>query len=681
MLFQRSLVPLALLSCLPAFASLQPKVTFSGQLKLSVDGSGSNTGSAIIRADKPSVNATVHAAYLLAASTGFTGYQIQPGDIGLDGTPITFTDSLANSIFSNNYWTDVSAIVRGKLNAAPAGIVNFTVTEGNTELIDGEILAVIWDEPSAAPTTVSILFGAQSTTGDSFTVNLAHPIDKTNPATVLDMSLGISYGYQPDGQYSLLEMGLNGTRISTSAGGQDDSCHDYDVTHSCPGANGSLITAGGIGDLNDNPPDPFAIDLTCLSAAGNPAPRCDDELYNLLPFLSNGTQSFTVYTLNPSNDDNIFFAAFVLGANTAVVGEGILLSPALAAAPKGSTQTVDVHVQSSTGNPINGRAVTLKVISGPNVGLSGTVATNASGDALFSYSSAIAGSDTIQGCMTNSSGLTQCSNQVVRTWTGVNGINYDLMLMPASDTNPVGTQHMVTAEVFNSTGQPVGGVPVKFTVKSGPEAGAVATVTTDASGKATATFSSANPGTDAIVAAATLGGVVQTSNTVSKLWVARTGKPIISLSPLTSTTPVNGQLTLVAKAFDATGTPVPGITITFIVLSGPNFGTLGTAVTNASGVATDSYIGHTTGLDTIQASGAISSIATTSNIVPNTWSGLLCDLDNNGQIDNRDITAIFQDRNTLAGPGDVRDANFDGKIDALDLRICTLRCSKAGCNQ
>lgn len=562
-----------------------------------------------------------------------------------------------------------------------AGIVNFTVTEKNTEDIDGEILAVIWDEPSAAPTTISILFGAQKTTGDSFNVNLAQPVDKTNPATVLDMSLGISYGYQPAGQFSYLEMGVNGTKISSSAGGQDDSCHDYPTTHSCPGANGALITVGGIGDLNDNPPDPNATDLTCHSAAGDPAPRCDDELYNLLPFIANGTTSFTVYTLNPSNDDNIFFAAFVLGANTAAVGEGIILTPALSSAATGATQAINAHVQSNTGDPISGRAVTFTVISGPNVGKSGVATTSASGDAPFSYTSTIAGSDTLQGCMTNTSGLIQCSNQVTVTWTGVNSISYSLMLAPASATNPVGSSHVVTAQVYNSSGQPVPGVSVLFSVTSGPDAGTTSTSVTNNAGQATATFSATTPGTDMIVASATLGGASQSSNSVSKLWVAKTSSPIISLSPLTSTTPVNGQLGLQAIAFDASGNPVPGVTIAFTGLSGPDLGTLGSAITNGSGVASLPFIGKTAGLDMIQASGTISSVLTTSNIVSNTWSGLLCDVDNNGQIDSRDITAIFQRLNTLASPGDVRDANFDGRIDAQDLRLCTLKCTKASCAQ
>lgn len=670
----RSMLTIALLSALPVTGALQPKVTFSGNLKLSVDASGSNTGTATIRAEKPSVNATVHAAYLLAASTGFTGYAIKAGDIKLDGASITFTDSLANSISSLNYWTDVSLNVRPKLNTAPAGIVNFTVTElvSVTTNIDGEILAVIWDEPSAPPTTISLLFGAQSTTGDSFTVSLASPVDKTNPATVLDMSLGISYGFQPAGQYSILSLGINGTRISSSAGGYDDG----------QPANGALITAGGIGDMNDNPPDPLATDLTCRSAAGLPAPRCDDELYNLLPFVSNGATSFTVSTLNPSNDDNIFFAAIVLGANTASVGEGITLTPASGSSATSTAQTVNAHVQSITGNPISGRSVAFKVISGPNVGLTGSVSTNSGGDALFSFTSTVAGIDTIQGCMTNTSGVLQCSNQVTRTWTGTNNITYSFVLTPPFVSSLVGSGDTITATILDNSGAPVSGIPVSFTVLAGgPNMGLTGSDTTNSAGKAFFTYSSATAGTDLIRASALLGGVSQNSNSVSAAWTAPSGNPVILLSPLTSTNPVNGQDTLTAIAYNTAGFAASGVTVSFTALSGPNAGSLGTAVTNSLGIATRSYIGHSVGTDNIRASATLDSIATQSNTVTSNWSGLLCDLDNNGQVDVRDISLVFAARNTLVGPGDPRDANFDGKVDALDLRACTLLCSKAGCAQ
>ena len=59
---------------------------------------------------------------------------------------------------------------------------------------------------------------------------------------------------------------VNGRRLTTSAGGQDDGAS----------ANGALITVGGIGDSTANPSDPDALPTSA---------RDDDERYDLLPFL------------------------------------------------------------------------------------------------------------------------------------------------------------------------------------------------------------------------------------------------------------------------------------------------------------------------------------------------------------------------------------------------------------
>lgn len=116
------------------------------------------------------------------------------------------------------------------------------------------------------------------------------------------MSLGISFGFQPAGQYSQVD--VNGSRLTTSAGGQDDGF----------GQDGGLITAGGIGDSTANPDHPFWTDLDAanptLGNLGSNAFRYDDELYSLNDFLTNGDTLININTLNPSNDDNVFFMAF-----------------------------------------------------------------------------------------------------------------------------------------------------------------------------------------------------------------------------------------------------------------------------------------------------------------------------------------------------------------------------------
>jgi hypothetical protein len=391
---------------------LAVQVTESGKIYLSTDGLGTNDpAGGNIRAQKPSAGATVRSAYLFAASTGGSRHVLVDGDVILDGQVVTWSIVTPSDISSSNGWANVTSIVKPTLDAAPVGITSFHVLEADTFQIDGEGLAVIWDDPAqTADNTVVLMFGAQNTAGDSFKVLYATPIDKTNPNLVLDMSLGISFGYQQPaptctGQFSTID--VNGTRISSSAGGQDDG----------QGANGALMTVGGIGDTDTGPADPNS---SC-SPLGD---RQDQELYNIVPFLQQGDTTTTIFTHNPSGDDNILFAGFFLKGESAVVGAGIVLSPSTATndAVLGATHTVTATAQDNNGNPVAGTTVTFTVTAGPNMGASGVCSANvscqtdASGKVSFTYSSnGTGGTDTIKACFTDATNTLRCAT-ATKTW-------------------------------------------------------------------------------------------------------------------------------------------------------------------------------------------------------------------------------------------------------------------------
>jgi hypothetical protein len=148
----------------------------------------------------------------------------------------------------------------------------------------------------------------------------------------------------------------------------------------------------------------------------------------------------------------------------------------------------------------------------------------------------------------------------------------------------------------------------------------------------------------------------------------------VGLSPLTATNPVGTDHTVTAFAQAANNAPVPGVTITFKVNSGPNVGKTGTGTTGADGKT--SYTYHDdggAGTDEIQAF-----IGTTlsSNKVIKIW-GLACDLNNDGVVTNADILLIQARLNTVAtGPTDPFDANRDGVINVADMRYCQLRIAR-----
>ena len=281
---------------------LNPIIQENGRISLSVDGLGTTAPSDTVQVDKPA-GATVRVAYLAAASTGFSNRTLSDGDVQIDGSAVAWDRIVGGAISNFNHWADVTDLVKPKIDAAPPGRVDFEITEVNSAGIDGEILAVIFDDPNQdGNNTVVLLFGAQNVNGDTFAVNLAEPVDRDDSDLRIEMALGISFGCQaPSGcagvQFNQID--VNGSRLTSSAGGQDDGAL----------ANGALLTVGGLDDTIDNPP-PFA------PPAGNP--RTDDELYDLRPFTESGDTEIEVFSINPSNDDNIFFASFFLTIPAAV---------------------------------------------------------------------------------------------------------------------------------------------------------------------------------------------------------------------------------------------------------------------------------------------------------------------------------------------------------------------------
>jgi hypothetical protein len=376
---------------------LTPLYSVTGNYYLSADGGGNQSGPYTISVNKPSAGATVHKAYIMAASTGFSSYSVPNGCITLNGTGINWDFTQASGIFSFNHYADITAFIAGIMNPAGPGITNLNVTECSYSFNDGIALLVVFADAAASEKTIVIMFGALSTTGDNFSISLGTPIDPNEPGAQLNMGLGISFGYQINGGGQVTLVDINGTRLTSSAGGQDDGSVN----------NGGLITVGGIGDVNTNPPDPFAPPVNQFS---------DDELYSLLPFITNATLNILVNTLNPSSDDNVFLSYFEI-SGAAIIGEGILLSQTTNVETVGTTHTVKALIQDDDGNPVAGKQVDFTVLSGPNAGDNGSDVTDANGEAFFTYTGdGGVGFDQIQGCFFDSLNNYECSNILTVEW-------------------------------------------------------------------------------------------------------------------------------------------------------------------------------------------------------------------------------------------------------------------------
>ncbi len=270
----------------------------TGTYFLSADAIGSTSSSMTVQVEKPTDAATVHRAFLFSSAIPYS--TVPDNCVSILGTNVVWDGQLSGYFY--NCWADVTSIVASTLNSSSAGIIDIPISECNSSSIDGEALLVIFHDETATEKSIAIFWGGLAPTGDYFSVSLAEAIDPSDPEAIFDMGLGISYGFQPEGylavQYSIID--VDGVRLTSSAGGQDDGAT----------SNGALITAGGIGDSNANPPDPYSF---------GDSPDYDDELYNLLPFIDAAKTSLTISTVNPSNNDNVFLAYFEISGEASVV--------------------------------------------------------------------------------------------------------------------------------------------------------------------------------------------------------------------------------------------------------------------------------------------------------------------------------------------------------------------------
>jgi hypothetical protein len=374
---------------LPSSNGLTQLYSATGHYFLSADGAGSastgGTNTFNIQVNKPTATATVHKAIFMSTSTTTP---IPAGCVTLAGNTIAWDASISapfagGSFFFYNYEADVTSIVAPLINPLGAGISNLSIgecfipnTAQGVEGLDGEALLVIFNDATATEKTVLIMWGACNVAGDSYSIVLGAPINPLDPASLLDMGLGISYS-APPGQYSQID--VNGQRLTTAASGWDDGAL----------INGALITVGGIGDSDGNPVNPFALPSGAFD---------DDELYSLLPFITNTTTNITVATFNASLDDNIFMSYFELSGSAIILnGAGIVLAQSTSSGCNNITHTVTATVVDAQSNPIPGVMLHFIIPSGPHAGLIDSVLSNQFGQASFTYpGNGLIGTDVIR---------------------------------------------------------------------------------------------------------------------------------------------------------------------------------------------------------------------------------------------------------------------------------------------
>ncbi len=207
-------------------------------------------------------------------------------------------------------------------------------------------------------------------------------------------------------------------------------------------------------------------------------------------------------------------------------------SPVLAVPNRGSLTPTSANVPIATAHTVTGRltegfapftavvnaAVTIDVLSGPNIGTTASGVTDANGEFSLTYNGGnVPGTDEIQATF-DDAGTIRISNVATATW-----VPGQVSLSPLTANGTECTGHAVTASVTQGAPPfaPLPSLSVAFDVLLGPSAGVTGSGVTDASGTATFTyFGSPGPGTDTIQASFEDGGATQLSNNATITWSA-----------------------------------------------------------------------------------------------------------------------------------------------------------------
>ncbi|HUG68036.1 MAG TPA: hypothetical protein VMM76_09800 [Pirellulaceae bacterium] len=287
--------------------------TLAGRLGVSTDGVGTN-GSGILQATIPA-GASIELALLHVATRNGTTTTFpappafRPQSIRFNGQLLSIS-YLSNVDDSNNVnfetgRIDVTNIVAQAVLTGVAPNFTFTVDETSTGLpnnVEGTSLTVVYSDPTLPQRTVMILDGGL-TGGNPLTNTLtfAQPANPNDPNFIAQLAVGMSFSdpnFPGTGRID-----VNGTRLTSSAGGADDSSLQTPTP-------GNLITVGGVGDSPANPVLPTS----------NLSP--DDELYDLSPFIPVGATQVRLDLANTGANSSMFLAVLTVSGNVSLGNAG-----------------------------------------------------------------------------------------------------------------------------------------------------------------------------------------------------------------------------------------------------------------------------------------------------------------------------------------------------------------------
>jgi len=221
-----------------------------------------------------------------------------------------------------------------------------------------------------------------------------------------------------------------------------------------------------------------------------------------------------------------------------------------------------------------GEKIVVKLLSGPGVGAADVeVTTNATGEALYKYTSTKAGVNVFEACRGN-----VCSRKAQAEWIGTGPVagNKAIEVGPRRSTLSVGETLTLTAKVFRQgTNASIQDEPVWLNVLCGPHMGANMNAKTNANGEAVFRITGEAVGRDIYELCVfldnddTLCGEIVSATFVDEAQI--TNGPGLVVDPTTATRNINTTLDLTATLTLDIGT-VEGKSIGFDISTGPDAG-------------------------------------------------------------------------------------------------------------
>ncbi|WP_170123777.1 Ig-like domain-containing protein [Mangrovibacter plantisponsor] len=348
-------------------------------------------------------------------------------------------------------------------------------------------------------------------------------------------------------------------------------------------------------DASGNPVPNVTVNFGADNGATIPASADTDASGVATVTLTNTTAGATVVTAAINGSSQNVTTTFVPDDTTAEIIDGALsVARDNAKADGSATNEVQATVTDASGNPVPGMTVTFSASNGATIPPSAD--TDASGVATVTLSNTLSGATVVTASINSS------SQDVTTTFvpddttavivSGALVVTKDGAKADGTDTNEV------KATVTDASGNLVPGVTVNFSANNG--AAIPPSADTDASGVATVTLTNTAAGTTVVTA--TINGSSQ--NVTTTFVPDDTTAEIIdgALVVTRDNAVANGTATNQVKATvtDASGNPVPGLTVTF---GADNSGSIQpSADTDASGVATVTLTNTKSGATVVTAS-------------------------------------------------------------------------------